>query len=77
MNLRAEKLQFAYQPGTRVLRDVSLEIKAGRVTGLFGANGSGKSTLLRCLNGSLHPQSGRVWIGERDAAGISPARWRG
>lgn len=35
-------------------------------------SGALKSTLLRCLNGSLHPQSGRVSIGDRDAAGISP-----
>jgi iron complex transport system ATP-binding protein len=72
MNLRIEGLNFAYQPGTPVLRDVSLEIGAGRVTGLFGPNGSGKSTLLRCLNGSLRPQAGRVWIGDRDAAKLSP-----
>jgi len=72
MNLRVENLNFAYRSGTPVLRDVSLEIAEGRVTGLFGSNGSGKSTLLRCLNGSLRPQLGRVWLGDRDAATLTP-----
>ena len=68
MNLRVEQVDFAYVPGRPVLRGVSLEMAAGRVTGLFGPNGSGKSTLLRCLNGSLRPQSGQVWVGEQAVA---------
>ena len=71
MNLRVEKLSFAYQPGQPVLRDVTLELASGRVTGLFGPNGSGKSTLLRCLNGSLLPQSGNVWLGELEVAKLT------
>ena len=31
------------------LRDVSLEIHAGRIVGLLGANGGGKSTLIRLI----------------------------
>lgn len=72
MNLRVENLNFAYQHGPPVLKEVSLRFDAGRVTGLFGPNGSGKSTLLRCLNGSLHPQGGHVLIGDRAAAKLSP-----
>jgi iron complex transport system ATP-binding protein len=72
MNLRVDQVSFAYLPGRPVLRAVSLEIGAGRVTGLFGPNGSGKSTLLRCLNGSLRPQSGQVRLGERPVAALGP-----
>jgi polar amino acid transport system ATP-binding protein len=34
----------------RALKDVSLDIPAGKVTCIVGPSGSGKSTLLRCLN---------------------------
>ena len=65
MNLRAEHVTFSYRNGATVLHEVSLEIRPGRVTGLFGPNGSGKSTLLRCLNGSLTPCAGRVLLDEQ------------
>lgn len=35
----------------QVLRDISLEIGAGKIYGLVGRSGTGKSTLLRCING--------------------------
>jgi len=65
MNLRAENLVFGYRDQPPVLCGVTLEIRPGRVTALFGPNGCGKSTLLRCLNGSLKPRSGRVLLGSR------------
>ena len=42
------------------LRDVSLEIEAGKTYGLVGENGSGKSTLLKCIAKILRPEKGRI-----------------
>jgi phosphate transport system ATP-binding protein len=39
-----------YYSQSQVLKDINLNIYAGKVTALIGASGSGKSTLLRCLN---------------------------
>ncbi len=71
MILRAETITFAYQPGRPVLRDLSLTLAPGQVTAVFGPNGCGKSTLLRCLNGTLRPQQGQVWLDDRPVTGLS------
>lgn len=46
-----DDLSFSYDLGkTNTLRNISLEIPAGKVTAFIGPSGCGKSTLLRCLN---------------------------
>lgn len=50
----------------QVLRDVSLQVKRGTVTGIVGPNGCGKSVLFKILCGLLRPDSGDVLVrGER------------
>jgi branched-chain amino acid transport system ATP-binding protein len=43
-----------------ILRDVSLECEAGRITVVVGANGAGKSTLLRTVAGLHRPLHGSI-----------------
>ena len=43
-----------------VLRDVSLEVRAGEAVAVVGANGSGKSTLMAVCAGMIKPTTGRV-----------------
>lgn len=71
MILRTDYITFAYGDSDPVLRDASLELRPGIVTGLFGPNGSGKTTLLRCLNGSLAPSSGQVLLDERSIVSMT------
>jgi osmoprotectant transport system ATP-binding protein len=48
------------------LRDIDLEIEAGRTTVLIGPSGCGKSTLLRLVVGLIEPTAGRVAVGKQD-----------
>ena len=44
------------------LEDISLEHRAGEVTGIVGSNGAGKSTLLKLISGLTAPTSGRICV---------------
>jgi ABC-type Fe3+/spermidine/putrescine transport system ATPase subunit len=58
--------------GTTGLRDISLAFQPGTWTFVIGPSGAGKTLLLETLAGLHAPDSGRVLLGDRDAAGISP-----
>ncbi|WP_375487047.1 ABC transporter ATP-binding protein [uncultured Jatrophihabitans sp.] len=58
------------------VRDVDLDLHAGRVTALMGRNGSGKSSLLWALQGSGPRQRGRVDVGGRDPKTLKAAEAR-
>ncbi len=59
MDLRAVGLSHRYG-ATEVLRDVSLDVPAGRIVCVVGPSGCGKSTLLRMLGGLERPSGGEV-----------------
>ena len=40
-----------YYSHTKVLNDISIDIKKGEIFAIVGHSGAGKSTLLRCING--------------------------
>jgi manganese transport system ATP-binding protein len=59
---------------TVALRNVDLDVAAGRVTGLVGMNGSGKSTLFKSLMGLVTPDHGSVRL---EGQSVVQARRRG
>ncbi|MDR4985073.1 thiol reductant ABC exporter subunit CydC [Bacillus cereus] len=50
-----------------VLKDVSLQIKAGKKIAILGRSGTGKSTLLKLLAGALSPVNGQVLLNGEQA----------
>ena len=68
--LRGLTLGYGADP---VIRDLDLDLPAGRTTVLIGANGCGKSTILRALGRQLRPLSGSI---ETDGHLLSEVRSR-
>ncbi len=68
MSITVENLTYTYSKGmpneTRALEDVSFRLEQGEFAAIIGHTGSGKSTLVQQLNGLLHPDSGKITVGE-------------
>ena len=57
---------------SEILRDVSADVAAGRITAVMGPNGCGKTTLLRLIGGLLEPTAGVVTVDGRDVGSYRP-----
>jgi energy-coupling factor transporter ATP-binding protein EcfA2 len=71
--VEADGLRFGYQRGEPVVRDITLQARAGERIALVGPNGSGKTTLGRLLVGLLRPDHGRVQLAGEDPSRIAAA----
>jgi ribose transport system ATP-binding protein len=60
----------------RALQDVDLDVSTGLVHGLVGANGAGKSTLLKILAGVVRPDSGIIYLDDREVSITNPRHAR-
>ena len=69
--LKIEKLSVAYGESL-ILRDVDLEVEAGKVVCLMGRNGVGKTTLLKSVMGLLRPRAGHVYFDGTDLTRAAP-----
>src|SRR5213592_1795100 len=72
--LDIEAVTAGYEQDIDVLRDISLQVHAGQVSGLIGLNGAGKSTVVKTICGFLAPKSGRIEMDGHSIAGIAPHR---
>ena len=60
--LSLQNVSFGYSKDHEVLKNLSLSVQFGGITGLIGPNGSGKSTLIRVAGDLLEPQTGEVHV---------------
>lgn len=58
--IQIESVTFSYKKNKVLFDKLDLEIKSGRVYGLFGVNGAGKTTLIKQIAGLLFPKSGKI-----------------
>ena len=68
--LKTKNLSFTYPQISSVhhatINDISFSLDSGETIGIIGHTGSGKSTLLQTLNGLIKPDSGMVFLNEKD-----------
>ena len=60
--LECKNLTKSYKRNHPVLKNLNLELPAGRIIGLLGPNGCGKSTLIKLISGLLQPDSGEIFV---------------
>ncbi len=58
--------------GIHAVRDVTLDIRKGTITGLIGPNGAGKTTLFNIIAGLYEPSSGTVALDGDDVTALKP-----
>lgn len=54
-----------------VLDNISLDVEKGENLVVFGRSGTGKSVLLKCIIGLLKPDSGKIFIKDKDVTSLS------
>ena len=69
------EVSFAYRD-KKILSDIDVDIRPGRVVRIAGPSGMGKSTLLKLLMRFWDPQSGRVTISGLDLRDVNTASLR-
>jgi lipopolysaccharide export system ATP-binding protein len=69
MLLKTENLIKKY--GQRLVNDnVSYQVEQGEIVGLLGPNGAGKTTSFYMATGLVKPNSGKVWLDDRDITSL-------
>jgi branched-chain amino acid transport system ATP-binding protein len=61
--LALKNLQVLYDRAIEAVRDVSLDVPAGKIVALLGSNGAGKSTILKAISGILYQEDGEIVSG--------------
>jgi ATP-binding cassette subfamily B protein len=69
-DVRFEHVDFSYNPGTPVIRDMSLEAEAGKTIALVGPTGAGKTTIINLLSRFYEVDGGRIAVDGTDIRDI-------
>lgn len=71
-----EHVDFCYQPGTSIIKDMSLNAHTGEIIALVGPTGAGKTTIVNLLTRFYEIDGGRIEIDGKDIRSIKKADLR-
>jgi lipopolysaccharide export system ATP-binding protein len=67
--IHTNKLIKSYRNRT-VVNEVSINVKQGEIVGLLGPNGAGKTTTFYMVVGLIKPDSGKVYLDDKDITSL-------
>jgi ATP-binding cassette, subfamily B, multidrug efflux pump len=71
-----ENVQFGYRPDLPIIKNMTLEAKAGQTIALVGPTGAGKTTIINLLTRFYEIQGGRICIDGNDIRSVRKADLR-
>jgi subfamily B ATP-binding cassette protein MsbA len=75
-DIEFQRVNFSYEEGVEVIRDVSFSAPAGSVNALVGSSGSGKTTIAGLAASFLEPRSGSVCVDGHDLSQVALESYR-
>jgi len=70
--MEIKELSFHYKQSPPIIKEMSSQFAAGKITTIIGPNGSGKSTLLGLMARNYSPNAGQILIDGRDLHTLKP-----
>ena len=71
-DIKLENVTFSYEPNKPVLKNITLDIRAGEMIGLVGHSGAGKSTITNIITRLYDVEEGEVTIDGVNVKDIEP-----
>jgi ABC-type uncharacterized transport system ATPase subunit len=73
IRLKLDNVNLINERGTRVLRNVSLEVHSGEIVGVAGVSGNGQRSLAEVIAGLQPVTSGEIYLHGKSVTHLSPA----
>jgi ABC-type uncharacterized transport system ATPase subunit len=72
--LRLEKVTATDVRGSKLLDDISLEVRSGEIVGIAGVDGNGQSELIEAITGLRKIQKGHIFVEDEKITNLSPRK---
>lgn len=63
--IEIKNVSKSYIKGTKIIDNISLDVKDGEILGFLGPNGAGKTTLIKMMTGILEIDKGDIFIDKK------------
>ncbi|MCR8657670.1 ABC transporter ATP-binding protein [Paenibacillus endoradicis] len=75
-SIKVDHVNYSYNSDGQILKDISFNVEAGKVTAIVGPSGSGKTTLFSLFERFYSPDEGVISIGGTSIQDFSLLSWR-